>query len=255
MSENDLTLSGVLQDLLSRDPKEKESLLDSIKKALSREEEVKMEDGTVIIPDDENSVIIKQTDGNYVMAILTEDKSNVNLRDSNEVMFKKAVLELGLYNILTRTKFYSSHENPRYILEEDRKEGDIPYSPKLLYLAKFFGVKDVIKPGEEDDAIQYIIKFYESLCSGLFQEIVDIAAYLLGKEFNTDDSLKDCFTVTNNITTLIKKRYEGVPDTLTQYLSENELNKEKDSFEKAVTKAMFDSLPYLVGKLRKELGI
>lgn len=122
MSENDLTLSGVLKDLLSRDSKkEKESLLDSIKKALSREEEVKMEDGTVIVPDDENSVIIKQTDGNYVWAILTEDKSNVNLRDSNEVMFKKAVLELGLYNILTRTNFYSNHENPRYILEEDKK--------------------------------------------------------------------------------------------------------------------------------------
>lgn len=130
MSKKDLTLSGVLKDLLSRDSKEKESLLDSIKKALSREEEVKMEDGTVIIPDDENSVIIKQTDGNYVRAVLTKDKSNVNLKDSNEVMFKKAVLELGLYNILTRTKFYSSHENPRYILEEDRKEGDIPYSPE-----------------------------------------------------------------------------------------------------------------------------
>lgn len=249
MSEIENTISR----LVSGDREKKEELLDSIKKALSREEEVKMEDGTVIIPDDENSVAIKLADGNYVRAVLTKDKSNVNLKDSNEVMFKKAVLELGLYNILTRTKFYSSHENPRYILEEDRKEGDIPYSPELLYLAKFFGVKDVIKPGEEDDAIQYIIKFYESLCSGLFQEIVDIAAYLLGKEFNAD-SLKDCFDVTDNIITLIKERYKGVPDTLTQYLSENELNKEKDSFEKAVTKVMFDSLPYLVGKLRKELG-
>ena len=60
--------------------------------------------------------------------------------------------------------------------------------------------------------------------------------------------------MTDNIITLIKERYKGVPDTLTQYFSENELNKEKDSFEKAVTKVMFDSLPYLVEKLRKELG-
>ena len=250
MSEIENTISR----LVSEEREKKEELLDSIKKALSREEEVKMEDGTVIIPDDENSVAIKLADGNYVRAVLTKDKSNVNLKDSNEVMFKKAVLELGLYNILTRTKFYSSHENPRYILEEDRKEGDIPYSPELLYLAKFFGVKDVIKPGEEDDVIQYIIKFYESLCSGLFQEIVDIAAYLLGKEFNAD-SLKDCFDVTDNIITQIKAKYNGVPDTLTQYLSESGLNKEKDSFEKAVTKVMFDSLPYLVEKLRKELGV
>ena len=254
MSEKDLTLSGVLKDLLSSGPKEKESLLDSIKKALSREEEVKMENGTVIIPDDENSVIIKQTDGNYVKAILTEDKSNVNLYDSDEEAFKKADLELRLYNVLTRIRFFKNPSNP-CILEENQVDGDVPYCPDDLYLAKFHGLKNEIKLGEEDDALVYIIKFYESLCSGLFQEIVDIAAYLLGKEFNTDDSLKDCFTVTDNITTLIKKRYEGVPDTLTQYLSENELNKEKDSFEKAVTKAMFDSLPYLVGKLRKELGI
>jgi len=251
---SDFEIENIISRLISGDLKKKEELLDSIKRALSREEEVKMEDGTVIIPDDENSVIIKLANENYVKAILTEDKSNVNLKDSNEREFKRAILELGLYNILTRTKFYSSHENPQYILEENRKEGDLLYSPEDLYMAKFFGVKDVIKPGEEDDALVYIIKFYESLCSGLFQEIVDIAAYLLGKEFNAD-SLKDCFTVTDNITTLIKKRYKGVPDTLTRYLSENELNKEKDSFEKAVTKVMFDSLPYLVGKLRKELGV
>jgi len=241
---------SIIGKLISEDTKKKEDLLDSIKKALSREEEVKMEDGTVIIPDDENSVIIKQADGNYVMAVLTEDKSNVNLKDSNEVMFKRAVLELGLYNILTRTKFYSSHENPRYILEENRKEGDLPYSPGLLYFAKFLGVKDVIKPGEEDDAIQYIIKFYESLCSGLFQEIVDIATYLLGKEFNVD-SLKDCFTVTDNITTQIKAKYNGVPDTLSRFLRSDEYN----SLRETVNKVVSDQLPGIVEKVRKELGI
>lgn len=111
-------------------------------------------------------------------------------------------------------------------------------------------MKDVIKPGEEDDALRYIIKFYESLCSRLFQEIVDIAAYLLGKEFNAD-SLKDCFDVTDEIITQIKAKYKGVPDTLSHFLG----NDEYRSLQETVNKVVLDQLPGIVEKVRKELGI
>ena len=73
---------------------------------------------------------------------------------------------------------------------------------------------------------------------------------MLGKEFNAD-SLKDCFDVTDNIITLIKERYKGVPDTLSRFLRNDEYN----SLRKTVNRVVSDQLPGIVEKVRKELGI
>lgn len=239
---------NIISRLISENPKKKEDLLYSVKQALRLNKKIQMEDDNIIIvPSSENSVIIKQNDGNYAKVVLTEDKSNANLIDSTEEEFKKADLEFRLYNILTRIRFFKNPSNP-CIFEEDQVDGDIPYCPNDLYLAKFHGLKNEIKPGEEDYVLLYVLQFYESLCSGLFQEIVDIATYLLGKEFNAD-SLKDCLTVKDNITTLIKERYKGVPDTLSRFLGNG------DEFDNAIRKVLSESLPDFIKNLRKELNV
>lgn len=247
MSENDLTMSGVLQDLLSGGRKEKEGLLYSIKKAL-RLNKMIQEDNTIIVPSSKNSVIIKQ-DGDYVKAVLTEDKSNANLKDSTEEEFKKADLELRLYNILSRISFFKNSSNP-CIFEEDQVNGDVPYCPNDLYLAKFYGLKNEIKSGEEDDALLHVLQFYESLCSNLFQSIVDIAGYLLGDQFNAYESLEDCLSVTDEIMTQIKDKYNGVPDTLSHFLGND-----GDKFDNAIRKVLSDLLPGFIENLRKELNV
>lgn len=91
---------------------------------------------------------------------------------------------------------------------------------------------------------------YETLCNHLFQNIVDIASYLLGKDYNVE-SLEDRSSVADEIVAQIKKYYEGVPDTLSHFLGNDEYN----SLRKTVNKVVSDQLPGIIEKVRKELGI
>ena len=91
---------------------------------------------------------------------------------------------------------------------------------------------------------------YESLCSHLFQNIVDIASYLLGKDYNVE-SLEDRSNVADEIVARIKKHYEGMPDTVKSFGGIEDYN----SLRETVNKVVSDQLPGLVEKVRKELGI
>ena len=92
---------------------------------------------------------------------------------------------------------------------------------------------------------------YETLCNHLFQDIVDIASYLLGKNYNVE-SLEDRSNVADEIVAQIKKHYEGVPDTV---MSLEGGSDEYNSLRETVNKVVSDQLPGIVEKVRKELGI
>lgn len=91
---------------------------------------------------------------------------------------------------------------------------------------------------------------YESLCNHLFQNIVDIASYLLGKDYNVE-SLEDRSNVADEIVAQIKKHYEG-PDTVKSLEGGIE---DYNSLRKTVNKIVSDQLPGIVEKVRKELEI
>ena len=91
---------------------------------------------------------------------------------------------------------------------------------------------------------------YESLCSHLFQNIVDVASYLLGKDYNVE-SLEGCSNVADEIVAQIKKYYEGVPDTVKSFGGIEYYN----SLRKTANKIVSNQLPGIVEKVRKELGI
>ena len=92
---------------------------------------------------------------------------------------------------------------------------------------------------------------YELLCNHLFQDIVDIASYLLGKDYSVE-SLEDRSNVANEIVAQIKKHYEGVSDTVKSL--EGGID-EYNSLQKTVNRVVSDQLPGIVEKVRKELRI